>query len=111
MWGQPPSAVRRAQPAFTSPKSSLNHWLTSLDELEALQPAIVVPSHGPLGDQAFINGYRRYLTVVRDRTAVLKKQGQTSDEIIATLTPELAPTYPDAGRLAGAIRSAYNEAR
>ena len=28
-------------------------------------------------------------------------QGQTADEIIATLTPELAPTYPDASRLAG----------
>lgn len=101
----------KAQPAFTSPQSSLNHWLTTLDELEALKPTVVVPSHGPLGDQGYINGYRRYLTVVRDRTATLKKQGQTADEIIATLAPELAPTYPDAGRLAGAIRSAYNEAR
>lgn len=99
----------KGMPAFTSPHSSLNHWLTTLDHLDALNPAIVVPSHGPLGDKAFIDGYRRYLTVVRNRTAELKKTGQTVDQITATLTTELARTYPTQ-RLAGAIQSAYKEA-
>ena len=98
------------QPSFASPYSSLAHWLTSLDQLEALDPTVVVPSHGPLGDKAFIDGYRHYLTMIRDRTAALKKEGKTADQVIATLAPELAPRYPNAQRLAGAIQVAYKEA-
>jgi glyoxylase-like metal-dependent hydrolase (beta-lactamase superfamily II) len=98
------------QPAFASPYSSLAHWLASLGVLAALQPAIVVPSHGPLGDAAFITGYRTYLTTIRDRTAVLKRQGRTLDEAVKTISAEMQPHYPDAGRLAGAIRAAYTEA-
>ena len=77
----------RGQPALISPSSSLAHWLTTLDVLEALHPQIVVPSHGPIGDVAFITTYRTYLTTVRDRTAALKSQGRTVDEAIATITP------------------------
>ncbi len=40
----------RAQPAFASPHSSLRQWLASLDQLDALKPAFIVPSHGPTGD-------------------------------------------------------------
>ena len=40
----------RAQPAFASPHSNLRQWLESLDRLEALKPAVIVPSHGPTGD-------------------------------------------------------------
>ena len=54
----------KAQPAFASPYSSLQQWLASLDRLEALNPAVVVPSHGPLGDAGFIAGYRNYLKEV-----------------------------------------------
>jgi glyoxylase-like metal-dependent hydrolase (beta-lactamase superfamily II) len=64
----------RAQPAFASPHSSLRQWLASLDRLEALKPAIIVPSHGPTGDGAgFVTFYRAYLTEVRDRTAAEKR--------------------------------------
>jgi glyoxylase-like metal-dependent hydrolase (beta-lactamase superfamily II) len=98
-------------PAFASSKSSLNHWLSSLDVLDGLKPRIVVPSHGPIGDAAFIAGYRSYLTRIRDRTAAAKRSGKTLDEATATVTAELKPDYPDTSRMAGAIRSAYAEAR
>ena len=101
----------RGQPSFSSPYSSLSRWLTTLDALQALQPKIVVPSHGPLGDLAYVTGYRTYLTTIRDRTAALKKQGLTVEQVTATLTPELTtPTYSNAGRLSGAIQAAYKEA-
>ena len=101
----------RGQPGFDSPYSSLNHWLTSLDTLDAFQPKIVVPSHGPIGDASYISGYRTYLTTIRDRTAALKKQGLPVDQVVATLTPELTTgSYSNPGRLAGAIKSAYKEA-
>ena len=101
----------RAQPAFASPHSSLRHWMASLDQLEALKPAVIVPSHGPNGDGAgFIAGYRTYLTEVRDRTAAEKHAGQSVDQAVATVTAAFGDRAPDKGRLAGAIRTAYAEA-
>lgn len=100
----------RAQPAFASPYSTVRQWLVSLDRLEALKPAIIVPSHGPTGDgSAFIEGYRAYLTEVRDRVVAEKKNGHTADEAVETVTAALAARFSDKGRLAGAIKAAYTE--
>jgi glyoxylase-like metal-dependent hydrolase (beta-lactamase superfamily II) len=98
------------QPAFASPYSTIHQWLASLDRLEALKPAVIVPSHGPVGDASFIAGYRAYLTEVRDRTAAEKKARHSADEAVATVTAAMAERYPDKGRLAGAIKAAYAEA-
>jgi glyoxylase-like metal-dependent hydrolase (beta-lactamase superfamily II) len=101
----------RAQPAFASPRSSIRQWLASLDRLEALNPAIVVPSHGPTGDgSGFITGYRAYLTEVRDRTTAEKRAGRSVEQAVETVTAALADRAPDKGRLAGAIKAAYAEA-
>ena len=101
----------RNQPAFASPRSSLQHWLASLDRLEALKPAIIVPSHGPTGDgTAFITGYRAYLTEVRDRTAAAKRAGGTIDQAVETVTGAFDNRAPDKARLGGAIKGAYGEA-
>ncbi|MGA9498615.1 MAG: MBL fold metallo-hydrolase [Pseudolabrys sp.] len=101
----------RAQPVFASPYSTIRHWLSSLDKLEALRPAVIVPSHGPTGDAAFISGYRNYLIEVRDRTAADKKAGRTADQTTETVTAAMAERFPDKGRLAGAIKAAYAEAQ
>jgi glyoxylase-like metal-dependent hydrolase (beta-lactamase superfamily II) len=101
----------RPQPAFASPYSSLNHWLTSLDKLEAMNPTHVVPSHGQRGDVFIIRGYRTYLTKVRDRTVALKKVLASQDQIVQMVTDEMAAQYPDRNRLGGAIRAAYAEAK
>jgi glyoxylase-like metal-dependent hydrolase (beta-lactamase superfamily II) len=101
----------KAQPAFAMPNSSLRQWLASLDRLEALKPVLIVPSHGPTGDETtFITGYRAYLTEVRDRTAAEKRAGHTIDQAVETVTAALAARFPDRGRLAGAIKVAYAEA-
>src|SRR5215469_262978 len=101
----------RAQPAFASPHSSLAHWLASLDQLEALKPAIIVPSHGPIGEGVgFITGYRAYLTEIRDRTAAEKKAGHSVEQAVAAVSAAFGERAPDKGRLAGAIKAAYAEA-
>jgi len=101
----------RAQPAFASPHSSLKRWMASLDQLKALKPAIIVPSHGPTGDGiGFITGYRAYLTEVRERTAAEKHAGHSADETVATVTSAFGDRAPDKGRLTGAIRATYAEA-
>ena len=102
----------KAQPAFASPHSTIKHWLASLDALEALKPAIIVPSHGPTGDGVgFIAGYRAYMTEIRDRTAAEKKAGHSADEAVTTVTAAFGDRAPDKGRLAGAIKAAYAEAQ
>jgi glyoxylase-like metal-dependent hydrolase (beta-lactamase superfamily II) len=101
----------RAQPAFASPHSSLKQWMASLDKLESLNPAIIVPSHGPTGESiGFTTGYRSYLAELRDRTAAEKRAGQSVDQAVATITAVFGDRAPDKARLAGAIRAAYAEA-
>lgn len=102
----------KAQPAFASPYSTIRQWLSSLDRLEALKPAIIVPSHGPLGSGVeFITGYRAYLREVQERTAAAKRAGQSADRSVETVTATMADRYPDKGRLSGAIKAAYAEAQ
>lgn len=98
----------KPQPAFANPKATIDHWLASLDRLQAMKPARVVPSHGPFGGVEIIEGYRVYLTRVRDRTVELKKAGKTQDEAVQIVTDEMVAQYPDRNRLAGAIRAAYS---
>ena len=97
----------KAQPAMASPKTTLPQWFASLDRLEALKPAVVVPSHGPVGDVGFIRGYRTYLAEVGERTAAAKAKGQDLAAATAAVTEAMSGRYPDRGRLAGAVRVAY----
>jgi glyoxylase-like metal-dependent hydrolase (beta-lactamase superfamily II) len=97
----------KAQPALVTPKTTIVQWLGSLDRLEALRPAVVVPSHGPVGDVGFIRGYRTYLAEVAERTAAAKASGQDLPAATATVTEAMVGRYPDRGRLGGAVRVAY----
>ena len=99
----------KAQPAFTSPYSTVRQWLANLDRLEALDPVLIVPSHGPTSDAAYFRAYRSYLGEVRDRTAAEKRGGRTVDQAVEAVTAAMAERFPDRGRLAGAIRTAYSE--
>jgi glyoxylase-like metal-dependent hydrolase (beta-lactamase superfamily II) len=101
----------KALPAFASPKSSLSHWLVSLNALDALKPNVVVPSHGPQGDAGFMANYRRYLMQVGERARALKAEGKTIEQATQTIAGELKDQYGDTGRLGGAVRTAYAEAR
>lgn len=97
----------KAQPAFASPYSSIRQWFASLERLEALKPAVVVPSHGALGDASFITGYRNYLKEVLERTSAEKQAGRNADAAVQDVSAAMADRYPDRGRLAGAIKAAY----
>jgi glyoxylase-like metal-dependent hydrolase (beta-lactamase superfamily II) len=100
----------RPQPSFANPTAKISHWLESLDRLQALKAQQLVPSHGAFGDNSIIDGYRTYLTRIRDRSAELKRAGKSQDETVQVISDEMAAQYPDKNRLAGAIRAGYNEA-
>ncbi len=96
-------------PSFMGPQSSLGHWLVALDQLDALKPAVIVPSHGPLGAGEYLATTRAYLTEVRDRTISEKKIGWTVEQAIEKVTAAIGNRYPN-NRLAGAVAAAYREA-
>ena len=94
--------------------SSLVTWLATLDELAALKPAHVVPSHGKIGDGTLIARDREFLAAVQSRVGALKKEGKSVDEAIAAVAAEIAPKYPEWGNPQGAgavVRAAYAEAK
>jgi glyoxylase-like metal-dependent hydrolase (beta-lactamase superfamily II) len=98
----------KPQPSLMSTRTSVAQWMKSLDALEALKPAVVVPSHGPVGEGAgLIAGYRDYLREVAERTAAAKAAGQSLEAATATVTEAMTARYPDKARLAGAVRVAY----
>ncbi len=105
-------------PAVNAQAASIDKWIANMTELEALDPAVVVPAHGRLGDVGTIRRYREYLTAVRDETRALKRQGRSVEEAQQTLAPTIARRFTDlapltgqpTGRINAAIQAAYREA-
>jgi glyoxylase-like metal-dependent hydrolase (beta-lactamase superfamily II) len=95
-----------------SATSSIRTWLTTLDELAALRPTVVVPSHGGIGDAALIAKDKEYLSGVQTRVRELKAQGKSADETAQTVTTEIQSKFPDwtaPMRIGAAARAAYAE--
>ena len=98
--------------AFASPYASVRAWLASLDALDALHPARIVPSHGAMGDGSLVGKDREYLRAVQMRVRELKAQGRSADEAAKTITSELQSKYPDwtgPMQIANAVAAAYKE--
>ena len=96
------------------PTSSIGTWIATLDELDALRPAVVVPSHGAIGDASLIANDRDYLKTVQTRVGELKAQGKSADEVARTVTTEIQAKFPGwtaPMRIGAAARAAYSEAR
>ena len=70
-------------PAFASPSSTYAHWKQTLDQVEALKPSLLVPSHGPVGGLEFVAGYRAFFKDIQERTAAAKKAGRTAGQAVA----------------------------
>lgn len=99
----------QSPPAFASPSSSFAHWRRTLDQVEALKPSIIVPSHGPVGGLDFVAGARTFLTAIQERTAAAKRAGRTADQAVAEISAELSERYPEPFRLEWAVKAAYAE--
>jgi len=96
-----------------SPTSNITIWLATLDELDALRPVVVVPSHGGISDSALIGKDRDYLKAVQTRVVELKAGGKSADETAETVTKEIQARFNWAAptRINPAARAAYAEAR
>jgi glyoxylase-like metal-dependent hydrolase (beta-lactamase superfamily II) len=75
-----------------------SRWISVLEQLERLEPAIVVPGHGEVGDAGLITTVREYLVALRAATAERAAAGQSVDEIAAALDEEFRGLHPDWGQ-------------
>jgi glyoxylase-like metal-dependent hydrolase (beta-lactamase superfamily II) len=97
--------------SFSAP-SSPSAWLKALDDLDALKPLTIVPSHREMGDASLIAADREVLTSLQLRVKELKTQGRTTDQMVATLRPEFQQKYADwanPNRIDAAIRAVAAE--
>jgi glyoxylase-like metal-dependent hydrolase (beta-lactamase superfamily II) len=97
---------RRFLAASANPPASIKLWLSTLDELSALQPLHVVPAHGDLGNTSMIARDREYLQAVQARVGELKKQGKSLEEAVQAVATEIAPKYPEWGNPNGSAATA-----
>ena len=62
-----------------------NRWIAVLDQLLALDPAIVVPGHGEVTDITLIRDVRDYLDHVRGEARRLRASGASPEDAVATI--------------------------
>jgi cyclase len=85
------------------------NWIAALERLEALDPAVVVPGHGPLTDVEGLIDLRHYLAYVRDEAKVGFDAGLSTLEAAQRI--ELGPygLWTEPERLAFQVDRAYRE--
>jgi cyclase len=85
------------------------NWIAALERLEALEPSVVVPGHGPLADVDGLRGLRGYLQYVRAEARESFDAGRSTLEAArhVDLGPYALWTEPE--RLAFQIDRAYRE--
>lgn len=73
----------------TTPNADLPHWLSTLDSLDPLDFAVLVPGHGPvLHDHAGIAQTRDYLRWLRDGLQGAARRGLDMPEVLQLPVPE-----------------------
>lgn len=94
-------------------ESSMRAWLAAFDLFETMDPDVIVPAHGPVGDGSILATNRAVMEGIQSRVRELKAQGRTIDAVAQTIRTEFQARYPDwprAGGLEAAARAAYREA-
>ena len=72
-----------------------DRWIAVLEELLRLEPAIVVPGHGEVGDAGVVTAARDYLQLLRAETRRLADDGASEDDAAAELDRSLRELHPD----------------
>jgi glyoxylase-like metal-dependent hydrolase (beta-lactamase superfamily II) len=72
-----------------------DRWIAVLEELERLEPEIVVPGHGELGGVEVVAAAREYLELLRAETRRLADEGASEDDAAAELDRSMRALHPD----------------
>jgi glyoxylase-like metal-dependent hydrolase (beta-lactamase superfamily II) len=83
----------RFLPIFPDEDAVGGRWLALLERIEALDPAVIVPGHGAVGDLGLVDELRTYLTDVRGRVEALRSEGRALEEIEGAVHEEMRNRY------------------
>jgi glyoxylase-like metal-dependent hydrolase (beta-lactamase superfamily II) len=72
-----------------------DRWIAVLEELERLEPALVVPGHGEIGDVGVVSTAREYLQELRAETRRVAAEGASEDEAAEQLDRHFRELHPD----------------
>ena len=72
-----------------------DHWIEALEQLHALNPAIVVPGHGAVSDAGLIADVRDYLAFIRAEAVRGRQEGRPVDDVVAEVEGIAAGRWPD----------------
>src|SRR2546421_2944385 len=91
----------------------ISGWLEALDTLIALEPAVVVPGHGPIGTLADLLVLRDYLATVQRLGRQAVQEHIPLDEVLTYLLNDLGPAaaWIESERHAINVERAMQEAR
>jgi len=89
----------------------LSRWIAACDLIVDLDPAVVVPGHGPVTDSAGVVRVRDYLAWVDDAARDRHDRGMTATEAARDLAAELATSpfasWGEEGRIAVNVETAF----
>jgi glyoxylase-like metal-dependent hydrolase (beta-lactamase superfamily II) len=71
-----------------------DRWITVLEELERLEPRVVVPGHGEVGDAGLLTASREYLERLRRSTIRQIEAGASVEEAAASIEREFVALHP-----------------
>jgi len=85
------------------------NWIAALERLEALEPSVVVPGHGPLTDAEGLRGLRQYLIYVQAEARDAFDAGLTTLEAARRIDLGEYGLWTQPERLAFQLDRAYRE--
>jgi cyclase len=90
-------------------QGTFSNWIAALERLEAMQPAVVVPGHGPITDTGGLRALREYLEYVYREARTQFDRGRSTLDAARSidLGPYAGWTEPE--RLAFQVDRAYRE--
>jgi cyclase len=88
---------------------SISGWLSALERLEALAPAIVVPGHGPVGGPELLTATADYLQFVQDIAVPGHSAGLTALETARQIDLGEYAELSDTERIVGNLARAFAE--
>ena len=86
---------KKVVPFAATPGATFASWLAVLEELSSLQPALVIPTHSPVGDGSLISEEIAFITDMRDRMASSKSSGLSVEDASARLCEAFEKSYPE----------------
>ena len=89
----------------------LSSWIAALDDLIALDPAVVVPGHGPVGSVADIILVRDHLAALLAHGRAAVEAGVSLDEALASFDAGPVSEWLEAERAVVNLERAMQEAR